>query len=417
MKSICEIWNIAYEKMLERYGEQVPWQILNRFEQERLMLSYSGLQMLDFLSHLQKAAHETKSPVILSGAYPSSFIGFLLGTSEINPLPAHYVCPKCGRVEFVDSARDGFDLPEKKCSCGSELVGDGHNIPIEALSRQVMYRAIAECYVTTEFFDVAKRIIHDSWDKCYSVVPMQIDDDPMQLDNGEERLVFVLCPLGQAPKTDSDGILRLSDEIYFHSYDGYPHVALRHSKLTDQLETAWHRVGRLPSPNEFCEEKNLRAWISKKTKANELLTATKNGTLEVALNSYPIHFSTLVQVQGFLHGTDCWENNGEKLVEQGVDIMDIPSDRESIFLHITKKHPQAQGLASRVMEMAYKGKFARHGMSHETKNALNSMGMEQWFVDCCSRAKYLLPKAHSIEFLRQELMLKWLERSDDEKKQ
>ena len=40
----------------------------------------------------------------------------------------HYYCPNCNRIEYNSSVLDGFDLPEKKCKCGTVMIGDGHNI-------------------------------------------------------------------------------------------------------------------------------------------------------------------------------------------------------------------------------------------------------------------------------------------------
>ena len=39
---------------------------------------------------------------------------WLLGGTNVNPLPSHYFCPTCKKVEFVPDERCGMDLPEKK---------------------------------------------------------------------------------------------------------------------------------------------------------------------------------------------------------------------------------------------------------------------------------------------------------------
>ena len=44
----------------------------------------------------------------------ASFIAWLLGGTNVNPLPSHYFCPTCKKVEFVPDERCGMDLPEKK---------------------------------------------------------------------------------------------------------------------------------------------------------------------------------------------------------------------------------------------------------------------------------------------------------------
>jgi DNA polymerase-3 subunit alpha (Gram-positive type) len=54
-----------------------------------------------------------------------------MNITEVNPMPPHYFCKKCGYIEWVDNFDDGFDLPKKQCSCGNDLTRDGHKIPFE----------------------------------------------------------------------------------------------------------------------------------------------------------------------------------------------------------------------------------------------------------------------------------------------
>ena len=89
-------WNEAYRRMLERYGAELPWQVLNRFEQERFLLSDECVRMLLFLSRLQAAAHEVEAPVLLRGQYTASFAGYLLGARRSIPCRRIIIAPAAG---------------------------------------------------------------------------------------------------------------------------------------------------------------------------------------------------------------------------------------------------------------------------------------------------------------------------------
>lgn len=66
------------------------------------------------------------------GSIGATLVGFLLGITKCNPLPPHYVCPKCHKVIWNDTVADGFDAEPKTCSeCGTLMKSDGHNIPYE----------------------------------------------------------------------------------------------------------------------------------------------------------------------------------------------------------------------------------------------------------------------------------------------
>jgi len=72
------------------------------------------------------------SPTFLQAKRPvASFIAWLLGITVVNPLKPHYRCPSCKSAHFHNDVQDGWDLPERTCSCGSRMLRDGHSIPCE----------------------------------------------------------------------------------------------------------------------------------------------------------------------------------------------------------------------------------------------------------------------------------------------
>ena len=54
--------------------------------------------------------------------------------TEVNPLPAHYLCPNCKKSIFKGDTDSivGPDLPDKNCpECGILMSKEGFNIPFE----------------------------------------------------------------------------------------------------------------------------------------------------------------------------------------------------------------------------------------------------------------------------------------------
>ena len=74
------------------------------------------------------------------GSVGSSFVATMMGITEVNPLPAHYLCKKCKTSIFTEDdgktplsinySASGYDLPDKICpNCGSEMSKEGQDMP------------------------------------------------------------------------------------------------------------------------------------------------------------------------------------------------------------------------------------------------------------------------------------------------
>lgn len=125
---------LVFPKVKEHYGKDSPQEISQRIGRELALIEANGWEK-DFLcgyeitQHLRAAGELWMLPGIDGGF---SLSVFLLGITSVNPLPPHYYCPKCKRVEFSSETGDGFGLPGCTCPrCGTIMRGDGHGIGLD----------------------------------------------------------------------------------------------------------------------------------------------------------------------------------------------------------------------------------------------------------------------------------------------
>lgn len=123
------IASIAQIKNGEKYKKGEISQAQERLVEELNCMSQFGMQgQIELLYELSLWLKQENKPYCLSGATASSYLLYILGISKTNPLKPHYVCPACGEIRYSDQCRDGFDLPEQTCACGTRMQGDGHDI-------------------------------------------------------------------------------------------------------------------------------------------------------------------------------------------------------------------------------------------------------------------------------------------------
>ncbi len=73
------------------------------------------------------------------GSVGSSFVATMMGITEVNPLPAHYLCKKChasffedenGKSYSIDYSASGYDLPDRECpNCHELMSKEGQDMP------------------------------------------------------------------------------------------------------------------------------------------------------------------------------------------------------------------------------------------------------------------------------------------------
>ena len=135
----CEnlLKDLCFSRAHELYGDPLPEFIQNRLDTELNGIISNGYSVIYYIAHqLVKKSNEDGYIVGSRGSVGSSFVATMSGITEVNPLPPHYLCPHCHKLEWGKESypqiRSGFDLPAKKCPvCGAEMIRDGQDIPFE----------------------------------------------------------------------------------------------------------------------------------------------------------------------------------------------------------------------------------------------------------------------------------------------
>ena len=129
---------MVYNKAYEIYGNPLPDNIKERIEAELAGIIGGGYDVIYLIAEkLVKKSNEDGYFVGSRGSVGSSLVATLMGITEVNGLPPHYVCPVCKKSYFNDENGDslaslypsGYDMPDRICKCGENLKKEGQDTP------------------------------------------------------------------------------------------------------------------------------------------------------------------------------------------------------------------------------------------------------------------------------------------------
>ena len=455
--------DICYDTARKTYGDPLPEIVVKRLEKELNSIISNGYAVIYYISHLLvKKSNDDGYLVGSRGSVGSSFAATMSGITEVNPLPPHYVCPKCHYQQWIldDSVASGFDLPDMECPhCHTMIHGNGHNIPFETflgfygdkvpdidLNFSGEYQPKAHLFlreVLGEDHVFRAGTIGTVADKtAFGYVQGYCENRNITNMNKayKEYLAAKCAGVKRTTGQHPGGIICIPSDMEvedftpvqfpandpssewktthfdFHDihdnvlkFDILGHVDPTAMRLLQNISGIDPKSIPMNDPDTislFSSAQALKAdprYYNEPTGALGLPEFGTRFVRKILEETRPNTFSDLIIISGLSHGTDVWANNAADLIhDKTCSLKDVIGCRDDIMTYLIHKQlPNKEAFT--IMESVRKGK----GLKPEWIELMKEHDVPQWYIESCLKIKYMFPKAHAIAYVIMAIRIAW----------
>ncbi len=470
--SVEQLKSLVFEKAHSIYGDVLPSIVQDRLDSELNGIINGGFDTIYLIAQrLVKKSNDDGYVVGSRGSVGSSLVATMLGITEVNSLPAHYVCPNCKKSIFEDENgkaygidyASGYDLPDRVCSCGTKFNKEGQDMPFATflgfnadkvpdidLNFSGDYQAKAHEYTKVLFGEDnvyrAGTIGTVAEKTAFGFVKGYYEDrgitgiSSLEIERLAKGVTGVKRTTGQHP----GGIVVVPDykEIFDFTPFQYP---------ADTVDAEWRTTHFNYHDIESCllkldilghDNPTIFKMLEDLTKIDpntipmddkevmSLFTSTKalNVTPEqiesevgcvglpeftkfvigIVLQTKPTTFAELVKISGLSHGTDVWNGNAEELVKNNIcPFKEVIGCRDDIMVYLSN-HGIKPIDAFKIMELVRKGKQKKEKEKWDNYKALlRENNIPEWYINSCDKIKYMFPKAHATAYVSAAFRIGW----------
>ena len=466
------IKEICYEKAHEIYGDPLPEIIKERLDSELNGIINGGFDTIYLIAQkLVKKSNDDGYTVGSRGSVGSSFVATMLNVSEVNPLPAHYVCPSCKTSIFNDDMGEplakeypsGYDMPDKLCSCNVKMNKEGQDMPFATflgfnadkvpdidLNFSGEYQSIAHDYTKVLFGEdhvfragtigtVAEKTAF-GFTKGYYEDRQVTNIKSLEIERLSMGVTGVKRTTGQHP----GGIVVVPNYKEVFDFTPYQYPAddtkapwftthfnyhdiedclLKLDILGHDNPTFFKMLDELTGVKEIdipMDDKEVMSLFTS-TKALKVTPAEINCevgcanlpeftrfVIGIVMETKPTTFAELVKISGLSHGTDVWNGNAQELVRNGVcEFKNVIGCRDDIMVYLINAGLEPID-AFKIMELVRKGNALKDkDLWAGYKQKMKDKKVPDWYIDSCEKIKYMFPKAHATAYITAAYRIAW----------